>query len=139
RIDVARACEADGVHLGQEDLPLPIARKIMRKERLIGISVNTIKEAEESEAEGADYIGVGPIFYTSSKEDLRSILGFEGLKAIRNKVKIPILAIGGINAENAGDVIVSGADGIAVISAIMDAKNITEATRNLLEAIRTLT
>ena len=139
RIDVALACEADGVHLGQEDLPLPIARKIMRKERLIGISVNTIKEAEESEAEGADYIGVGPIFYTSSKEDLRSILGFEGLKAIRNKVKIPILAIGGINAENAGDVIVSGADGIAVISAIMDAKNITEATRNLLEAIRTLT
>lgn len=139
RIDVALACEADGVHLGQEDLPLPIARKIMRKERLIGISVNTIKEAEEAEAEGADYIGVGPIFYTSSKEDLRSILGFEGLKAIRNKVKISILAIGGINARNAGDVIVSGADGIAVISAIVDAKNITEATRNLLEAIRTPT
>lgn len=139
RIDVALACEADGVHLGQEDLPLPIARKIMRKERLIGISVNTLKEAEESEAEGADYIGVGPIFYTSSKEDLRSILGFEGLKAMRNKVKIPILAIGGINTENAGDVIASGADGIAVISAIMDAKNITEATRNLLEAIRTPT
>jgi len=139
RIDVALACEADGVHLGQEDLPLPIARKIMGRERLIGISVNSVKEAEESEAEGADYIGVGPIFYTSSKEDLRTILGFEGLKAIKNKVIIPILAIGGINAKNTGSVIDSGADGIAVISAIMDAKDITEATRILLEAIGTRT
>lgn len=137
RIDVALACEADGVHLGQEDLPLPIARKIIGRDKLIGISVSTVTEAEKSEAEGADYIGVGPIFFTSSKKNLRSILGFEGLKAIRNKVKIPILAIGGIKAENAGEVIASGANGIAVISAIMDAKNISEATRNLLEAIGT--
>lgn len=137
RIDITLACEADGVHLGQEDLPLPIARKIIGRDKLIGISVSTVTEAEKSEAEGADYIGVGPIFFTSSKKNLRSILGFEGLKAIRNKVKIPILAIGGIKAENAGEVIASGANGIAVISAIMDAKNISEATRNLLEAIGT--
>ncbi len=135
RIDITLACEADGLHLGQEDLPLPIARKIIGRDKLIGISVSTVTEAEKSEAEGADYIGVGPIFFTSSKKNLRSILGFEGLKAIRNKVKIPILAIGGIKAENAGEVIASGANGIAVISAIMDAKNISEATRNLLEAI----
>ncbi len=137
RIDITLACEADGLHLGQEDLPLPIARKIIGRDKLIGISVSTVTEAEKSEAEGADYIGVGPIFFTSSKKNLRSILGFEGLKAIRNKVKIPILAIGGIKAENAGEVIASGANGIAVISAIMDAKNISEATRNLLEAIGT--
>jgi len=139
RLDIALACEADGVHLGQEDLPLPIARKIIGKERLIGISVNTVTEAEESESEGANYIGVGPIFYTPSKKDLRSILGFEGLKTIRNKVKIPILAIGGIKAENARGVIASGANGIAVISSIMDAKDITKATRTLLEVIGTRT
>jgi thiamine-phosphate pyrophosphorylase len=135
RIDIALACDADGVHLGQEDLPLPFARKILGEKRLIGISVNTIKEAEEAEAKGASYLGVGPIYDTSSKEELRTILHLEGLRNIRKKVKIPILAVGGIQAENARDIISSGADGIAVISALMASNDIAKATRRLLQAV----
>ncbi len=135
RIDVALSCEADGVHLGQEDLPLPFARQILGKQILIGISVNTVEEAEEAEANGASYIGVGPIYYTPSKEELRTILHVEGLQAIREKVKIPILAIGGIQAENTRDVISAGADGIAVISALMGSDDIRKAAGKLLEAI----
>lgn len=135
RIDIALSCEADGVHLGQEDLPLSFARQILGKQRLIGISVNTTQEAEEAEAKGANYIGVGPIYYTPSKEELRTILRLQGLRTIREKVKIPILAIGGIQAENARDVISAGADGIAVISALMASDDIMKATRKLLGAI----
>ncbi len=132
RIDIALSCEADGVHLGQGDLPLLYARKILGTEMIIGISVNTAEEAEEAQSGGADYIGVGPIFNTSSKDELRTILGFEGLRSIRQRVKIPILAIGGITADTAKKVLSSGADGIAVISAIMGAENIQDATKSLL-------
>lgn len=135
RIDIALASNADGVHLGQEDIPLFYARKILGEEKLIGISVNTEEEAMEAEKGGADYLGVGPIFFTPSKENLRPVLGIAGLKAIREKVKIPILAIGGIKAKNAEEVMASGADGIAVISAILGAKNIRKATEKLLSSI----
>ncbi len=132
RTDIALACGAQGVHLGQEDLPLSYARKILGKKMRIGISVNTVKEAEEAEKGGADYLGVGPVYYTPSKRDLKTILGPSGLKVIREKVKIPILAIGGINAENARETMDCGVDGIAVISALMEAKDISEATRTLI-------
>jgi len=135
RIDIALACGAEGVHLGQEDIPLPYARKILGKKKQIGISVNTVNEAEEAEKGGADYLGVGPVYYTPSKRDLKAILGPSGLKVIRERVKIPILAIGGINAENATDVMSCGVDGIAVISALMGAEDIAEATKELLQKI----
>jgi thiamine-phosphate pyrophosphorylase len=135
RIDIALSCEADGVHLGQEDLPLPYARKILGKKKIIGISVNTVEEAEAAESGGADYIGVGPLFYTASKDEVRTILGPNGLLSIRQKVKIPILAIGGITPDRAKEALSSGADGIAVISAIMRAENIRDATKNLLSKI----
>jgi len=135
RIDIALACQATGVHLGQEDFPLSFARKILGKKKLIGISVNTEEEALEAEKKGADYLGVGPIFPTPSKKDLKQLLGLDGLRRIREKIKIPILAIGGINAKNAREVIKAGADGIAVISAIMGAEDIRRATRELREAI----
>jgi thiamine-phosphate pyrophosphorylase len=135
RADIALACEADGLHLGQLDLPLPDARKVLGKDRVIGISVNTIEEALAAEAGGADYLGVGPVYYTASKEKLPAILGLEGLRECREKVRIPILAIGGISAQNAKAVIDAGADGIAVISAIMGAKNVREATKKLLDAL----
>jgi thiamine-phosphate pyrophosphorylase len=137
RIDVALACDADGVHLGQEDLPLQRARKILGKNRLIGISANSFFEALDAEKNGADYIGVGPIFFTPSKKEPGQILGLSGLKAIREKVSIPILAIGGINKENVKGVIQAGADGIAVISAIMSADDAIKATRELKDSIRT--
>jgi thiamine-phosphate pyrophosphorylase len=133
RVDVALACGADGVHLGQQDMPLVYARKLMGKDRMIGISVNTHEEALEAVSGGADYVGAGPVFFTSSKEKIPAILGLEGLRSFRKKVQIPILAIGGITAENAGAVISTGVDGIAVISAVMGAKNITEAIGNLLK------
>jgi thiamine-phosphate pyrophosphorylase len=139
RVDIALACEAEGVHLGQDDMPLPLARKILGKQRLIGISVNTIKEAEAAEAQGASYIGAGPIYYTSSKKELGTILKLEGLRTIREKIKIPILAIGGLRAENVQDVISAGADGIAVISAIMSSEDTTKATKKLLEVLKVRT
>ncbi len=138
RADIALACEANGLHLGQQDLPLSYARKILGKDRVIGISVNTIGEALAAEAGGADYLGIGPIYFTASKEKLPTILGLEGLRKCREKVQIPILAIGGISAENAKAVIDAGADGIAVISAIMDAKNVRAATKRLLNAFGTI-
>ena len=135
RVDVALACGADGVHLGQQDMPLVNARELMGKDRLIGISVNTLREAHAAEQEGADYIGVGPVYFTSSKDRLPEILGLEGLRSIREKVEIPILAIGGITAENAKAVIAAGADGVAVISAIMGADDTKEATAEILSTL----
>ncbi len=135
RADIALACEADGLHLGQQDIPLFHARKILGPNRLIGISINTIAEAQKAEKEGADYVGVGPVYFTSSKDKLPAILGLEGLRAIREKVRIPILAVGGINRQNARAVISSGADGIAVISAITREKDIRKATKNLLSVL----
>jgi thiamine-phosphate pyrophosphorylase len=135
RIDIALSCEADGVHLGQHDLPLPIARKILGRNRVIGISVNTVKEAIEAEKQGADYLGVGPIFFTQTKKDLKPLLGLKGFRSIRKRVNLPVLAIGGINAENARELIEAGADGVAVVSAILTAEDIRQATRELKEAI----
>lgn len=135
RVDIAFSCKADGVHLGQDDLPLSAARRILGKKNLIGVSVNTVKEAEEAERGEADYLGVGPVFFTQTKEDLRPTLGIEGLREIRKRVSIPILAIGGINAEHAREIIEAGADGVAVVSAILASENIIKATQELAQAI----
>jgi len=135
RIDVALACGADGVHLGQEDLRLADARRICGPARIIGISVNTVKEARDAENGGADYLGVGPLFPTSSKSRLRTILGLEGLREIRKQVHLPLLAIGGITTENVVPVRRAGAEGVAVISALMSAPDITCAAADL--AVRT--
>ncbi len=132
RVDIALACRADGVHLGKKDLPLPLARSLLGKKRIIGISVNTIEEALAAESQGADYLGVGPVYLTSSKQDLPKILGTEGFSAITSAVKLPVLAIGGIDAAHAGEVAAAGADGLAVISAVLGAEDVTEATKNLM-------
>jgi len=131
RIDIALALDADGVHLGQKDMPLQIARKILGKEKIIGISVNNIEEAVEAENNGADYLGVGPVFPTTTKPDIRTPLGIEGLRKIREKIKIPIIAIGGINKSNVHEVYSTGVDGIAVISAIIFASDPCKAAREL--------
>jgi thiamine-phosphate pyrophosphorylase len=135
RADIALACDARGLHLGQQDIPLLFARKILGPNRLIGISVNTIEEAQSAEKQGADYLGVGPVFFTSSKDKIPAILGLEGLRAIREKVGIPILAIGGVDRQNAAAVMSSGADGIAVISAILGEGDIEKATKSLLSVL----
>lgn len=116
--DIAIAVNADGVHLGQEDLPLKDARKILGKEKIIGISTHSIEEVVGAEAGGADYIGFGPIFHTTTK-DAGKPQGLSMLKEIKQLVKIPVVAIGGISLENLESVLDSGADAVAVASAIL--------------------
>ena len=125
--DIALAVNADGVHLGQDDLPLKEARKILGKEKIIGISTHSIEQAIEAEQGGASYIGFGPIFHTKTK-DAGEPKGIEMLKEVKRHIKIPVIAIGGINIENLRSVIDSGADAVAVSSAIIQgdiAENIT--------------
>lgn len=123
RLDIALAGGADGVHLGQEDMECGHARRVAGKEMIIGVSVNTPEEAAEAEAEGADYIGAGPIFATSTKLDASSPTGLAVLWKMRQVVRIPIVGIGGITVANAADVVRSGADGVAVVSAIIGSAN----------------
>ncbi|MCS6920209.1 MAG: thiamine phosphate synthase [Fimbriimonadales bacterium] len=135
RLDVALAIEADGVHLGQDDMPLPLARKITDENFLIGISAETLDEARQAEAEGANYLGVGPMFATATKPDAGAPVGPARLRAIKQAVAIPVFGIGGITLENAGAVLEAGADGICVISAIVGAADPQEATRRFLQML----
>jgi len=121
RVDVALAIEADGVHLGQTDMPLDIAKKIVGDSMIIGISAESIEDAVEAEKGGADYLGVSPIYATPTKTDTAAPLGLEGLRAIRKAVRLPLVGIGGLNRENAAAVIENGGNGVAVVSAIVAA------------------
>ncbi len=136
RLDVALACGADGVHLGQEDIGPGIARQLAPAGFLIGVSVGSVAEALEAEAEGADYVALSPVFGTPSKADAGPGHGLGRLRKIREVVKIPVLAIGGINSGNVRDVIRAGAEGVAVISAVVSAPDITVAARDLKRIIR---
>jgi thiamine-phosphate pyrophosphorylase len=135
RADIALAVGSDGVHLGQEDLPAREARRILGKGKIIGVSASTVAEALSAEEGGADYIGAGPVFSTSSKGNLPPFVGIKGIRKIRAAVKIPVLAIGGITAANAGRVISAGADGVAVISAIARSSDPRRAASELIETI----
>ena len=135
RLDLALACEAAGVHLGQEDLPCDLARRLLGPERLLGVSVSTPEEARQAEAAGADYLGVSPIFVTPTKQDTPAATGLAGLRLIRAVTALPLVAIGGLSAANAGEVMAAGADGIAVVSALMAAADPREAARALRSAI----
>jgi thiamine-phosphate pyrophosphorylase len=136
RVDVAIAADADGVHLGQDDFPLPLARELLGESRIIGGSAATLKEARKCLGEGADYIGFGPVYPTTSKADAGPISGIELLKQVVEAVPLPIIAIGGINADNTVEVIRSGAHGIAVISAVCCQENPEQATRALYKALQ---
>ena len=136
RLDIALACGAAGVHLGQEDMPVPQARRILGRDRTIGVSVNTPEEALRAEREGADYIGAGPAYATATKETALSVLGPEGIGRVKRSVQIPVVAIGGISATNAADLQKSGADGIAVISAILGAPDARRAAEELKKAFK---
>lgn len=121
RLDVALAVGADGVHLGQNDLAIADARRLVGNRMIIGISAESVADAVRAEAEGADYIGASPVFTTPTKTDTAPPLGLDGLRAIRRAVQLPLVAIGGINADNAAAVLRAGADGLAVVSAIVSA------------------
>jgi thiamine-phosphate pyrophosphorylase len=135
RVDVAIAADADGVHLGQDDFPLPLARELLGGSRIIGGSAATLKEARKCLAEGADYIGFGPVYPTTSKTDAGPVSGIELLKQVVEAVPLPVIAIGGIDTDNAVEVIRAGAHGIAVISAVCCQENPEQATRALYKAL----
>lgn len=130
RVDIALAANADGVHLGPEDLPIATARKLMGNDRIIGASANCIEEALEFQRQGADYLGVGALFPTKTKSNTEHVT-LDQLKAIRDAVHIPVVGIGGINIDNAASVKAAGVDGIAVASGILGSENIFEAARCL--------
>jgi thiamine-phosphate pyrophosphorylase len=121
--DIAVAVDADGVHLGQNDFPLGEARKLLGEEKIIGISTHSLEEALDAEADGADYVGFGPIYSTKTKY-AGSPRGAEMLRSVRGKVKIPVVAIGGIDVECLAEVMASGAGAVAVASSILDGANI---------------
>lgn len=130
RCDLALAVDADGVHLGQGDLPLHLARKVMGADKLIGISTHSPQQVSAATAGGPDYLGFGPIFPPGSKADHDPVVGLQGLRAIRSLTALPIFAIGGITVDRTEEVMRAGADGVAVISAILKAPDIFRAVND---------
>lgn len=136
RVDIALVCGADGVHIGQDDIPLVSARNLVGSDILIGVSAGTIEEALEAEADGADYLGTGPVFSTGTKPDAGEPIGIDGLQRIVESVSIPVVGIGGIQRNNVREVIQCGAAGAAVISAIISSENPERAARELFDEIQ---
>ena len=133
-LDIAIAAEADGIHIGQDDLPLSVVRKELPIDKIVGLSTTTLAQAQKAEAEGADYIAVGSIFSSSTKVNA-TVVGLEHLRQVRQAISIPIVAIGGISKENIAEVITAGADSAAVISAVLTQRDIESATRQLVKEI----
>ncbi|MCK9323514.1 MAG: thiamine phosphate synthase [Candidatus Methanomethylophilaceae archaeon] len=135
RVDIAILSDADGVHLGQSDIPIAEARKLLGDDKLIGISVHNVEEAITAFNDGADYIGVGSIFTTSTKPDAIQGLGLDAIYRIKQAVDLPLVAVGGINQGNIQDVIAAGADSAAVISAVVGKEDISKACHDLRDQI----
>ena len=131
RLDIALLSGADGVHLGQDDIPVAEARRLAGEDFLIGATAHNVKEALAAEAAGADYLGCGAVFATHTKKDTVP-LGLDGLKAIRQAVRIPIAGIAGITTENYQQVLATGADGVAVVSGILGADSISDTVTRFL-------
>ena len=135
RVDVALASRADGVHLGQEDFPIPLARELLGEESIIGGSAATLEEARKCLSEGADYVGFGPVYPTASKEDAGPVSGLGLLRKVVESISLPVIAIGGVDEKNTHDVMEAGAHGIAVISAVCCQENPEQATQALYKAL----
>jgi thiamine-phosphate pyrophosphorylase len=131
RVDVALAVGVDGVHLGQEDMPYPLARELLGPVAIIGLSVETPEQVEAAEAFDVAYLGVSAIFATPTKTNIRHHWGIDGLRKVRSMSRHPLVAIGGINASNAAEVMQAGADSLAVVSAICSAPDPRKATEHL--------
>ncbi|TET27019.1 MAG: thiamine phosphate synthase [Dehalococcoidia bacterium] len=129
-LDIALACDADGLHLGQDDLPVKVARQLLPIDKMVGVSARSVRRARTAEEEGADYIAVGSIYPTTSKETAK-VVGLERLRQVRQATSLPLVAIGGINEDNAADVIAAGANSVAMISALLEAESPQEAARKI--------
>jgi len=135
RVDVALALDADGAHVGQDDLPAREVRRLLGPDRLLGVSARTVEEAVRAAGEGADYIGFGPVFPTATKGDAGPPRGLEDLRRACHAVAVPVVAIGGITPDNVGAALAAGAAGVAVIAAVVAAPDMMAATRALRQAI----
>lgn len=135
RADIALAVDAAGLHIGQEDLPLAVARRLLGPDKIIGVSASTLEEALLAQEQGADYLGVGAVFPTNTKDDADSV-SLEALKSIKEQVRIPVVAIGGINRSNVQPVMETGIAGVAVVSAVIAAQDPYEAACDMLRLIR---
>jgi thiamine-phosphate diphosphorylase len=135
RVYLAAAVSADGVHLGQDDVPIHFARKILGRRAVIGVTVHNVGEAVAAEKAGADYLGVSPIFSTATKPDAGKPGGLALMREVKSKVKIPCIGIGGINEDNMLDVINAGADGIAMISAIITKDDVEGTVKRIRDKI----
>jgi thiamine-phosphate pyrophosphorylase len=135
RVDLAVAAEADGVHLGQDDLPTRVARPLLRAGMLLGVSTHDVEQARAAREDGADYVAVGSMFPTATKPEFQ-LVGPALIRKLRGEIRVPLVGIGGITHDNVADVVRAGADGIAVISAVCAAPDPTTATRRFLELIR---
>ena len=135
RVDLALVLEADGVHLGQDDLPPRLARPLLRPGMILGVSTHSVEQARRAQADGADYVAVGAMFPTQTKPDFE-LVGPALVRAVRPEIRVPLVGIGGITPQNAGDVIRAGADGVAVISAVCGAADPAAASADFLDAIR---
>ncbi len=136
RLDIALAADAGGLHVGQDDLPVAVARRILGPGKILGYSVSTVEEAIYGEQNGADYLGAGPVYATGSKADAGSPIGIDGLRQIKQSVAIPVVGIGGVGEANILDVKRTGVDGASVISAIMGSRDLKRAAGALIAAWR---
>lgn len=135
-VKIAKIIDAEGVHIGQSDESLEEARRELGKDKIIGVSVGSVEEALKAEKGGADYLGIGTVFFTGSKKDINEPLGLENLEKIAHSVKIPSVAIGGIHLDNVKDVMKTGVNGVAVISEILGKEDIESASKILLSFIK---
>lgn len=135
RVDLAVAVEADGVHLGQDDLPPRHARALLRPGMILGVSTHSVEQARRAQTDGADYVAVGAMFPTGTKPDFE-LVGPALVRAVRPEIRVPLVGIGGITPDNVGQVITAGADGVAVISAVCAAADPRAASAHFLDAIR---
>jgi len=136
RVDVALAVDADGVHIGQSDIPFKTARRLLGNNKIIGITVHDVEEALRAVDLGADYVGLAPIFHTDTKEDTHSPCGINMIKDIRKMVSLPLVAVGGIDKNNVAEVIENGADSVVSISAVMDVDDVYGEVKDFTEIIK---
>ncbi len=136
RVDIALSSGADGVHLGQADMPCRAARSLLGPDKIIGITVHNLAEAQEAQNLGADYLGISPIFKTATKPDAGKPAGIALIEEIRRQVDIPLIAIGGIDHSNAPEVVRAGADGLCAISCVVTKENVAQEIKKFQELFR---
>jgi thiamine-phosphate pyrophosphorylase len=136
RVDVAMASHADGVHLGQDDLSCGLARRMLGRKAIIGVTVHDLNEAKIAESEGADYVAVSPIFFTTTKKDAARPVGLSLIGELKRHLRIPLVAVGGINLSNAKEVVAAGADGLCAVSAVVASTNVRSQIRRFQELFK---